>query len=306
MLVLVPMLLLLMFIKRSGACLAAFCCGALFHKSQGGEHLNNKTIQFVDSFHRELFRIPDGASIRITYPPEDGRASVVQSCKFLDEFHFQIGSNVYHIHEFAKCMDDIDATYEPVAQLEKVEILPFTPGEERFYTYNREEDNTCIGHFSGDFGFDGVKFHSNWHEQDNNRVTPEFHGEIHTVVYALRQSLLRFEYEMLAYCQSHPEAKLPDEGKYQVFGFKLETDTRQYYVRCLAASGGQFNIYAYDKPVQVLEQEQPARASSQPDREPTLTQRLNDAKKAADTANESQNAARETDKPKRQRGASAR
>ncbi len=35
-----------------------------------------KMIQFIDSEYRELFKIPDGANIKITYPPGAGWKSV--------------------------------------------------------------------------------------------------------------------------------------------------------------------------------------------------------------------------------------
>ena len=39
-------------------------------------------IRFIDSDYKELFQIPDGESIRITYPPGDGREPEERSCKF--------------------------------------------------------------------------------------------------------------------------------------------------------------------------------------------------------------------------------
>ena len=271
--------------------------------------MNKSTIQFIDSQYRELFRIPDGASIRVTYPPEDGRAPTVRSCIFMGECHFrETGGTVYHIHEFARRMEALGAKYEPEAQLEKVELIPYTTGEERFYTYNREEGNTCIGHISGDFGNGGDRFHSSWCDHDSSRNTPEFQGELHTVVYALRQRLLKDKSIMLEYCQSHPEARLPETGDYKVFGFKLETDTRQYYVRCFAEHDAHFIVYAYDKEVPMLEHERPVETPQpqQAGQNPTLAQQLDAAKKAADAGKAAQDAARNTEKHKRPRGTGAR
>ena len=49
--------------------------------------MSDKTIRFIDSDYKELFRIPDGGSIRIVYPPGDGRETATRQCKFLDETH---------------------------------------------------------------------------------------------------------------------------------------------------------------------------------------------------------------------------
>jgi hypothetical protein len=59
-------------------------------------------IRFIDSEYRELFNIPDGESIRITYPPGDGREPAECVCKRIDEMHTKIGRDTYHICEFAE------------------------------------------------------------------------------------------------------------------------------------------------------------------------------------------------------------
>ena len=86
---------------------------------------SNKTIQFVDSSYNELFRIPDGASIRVTYPPDDVRDFAERECKYIDDHHFALGINgsffdtTYHICEFAEQMEKMGAKYEPLVQLQK-------------------------------------------------------------------------------------------------------------------------------------------------------------------------------------------
>lgn len=218
---------------------------------------NNKTIRFIDSDYKTLFNIPDGGSIKITYPPGDGREPVTRACEYLDEMHTKIGNSVYHICEFAERMETIGAHYEPEIQLRNAEITPFSPGEEKFFTYNREEGNTCIGHIAGDFGHSGDRYFSNWSDRENSRNTPEFQTELHGAIYALRQDLLNDYGTMFAYCESHPEAKLDGGDKYTRYGFKLETDTRQYFVNCFfgeAMRDTRFIAYAYDKPAPVLEQ----------------------------------------------------
>ena len=59
-----------------------------------------KDIRFIDSHYHDLFRIPDGGCIQIHYPDE----TVVKPCKFIDQYHTQIGYNVFHICQFAEVM----------------------------------------------------------------------------------------------------------------------------------------------------------------------------------------------------------
>lgn len=67
-----------------------------------------KDIRFIDSHYTDLFRVPDGGYIQVDYPDE----TVIKPCKFLDEYHTQIGTNVFHICEFAERMERIGANYQ--------------------------------------------------------------------------------------------------------------------------------------------------------------------------------------------------
>ncbi len=229
-----------------------------------------KLICFIDSKYNELFKIPDGESIRITYPPDDGREPVERQCKYNDECHFTTvgrGGNLYHICQFAEIMERLGAHYEPVNQLRNVELAPFTAGEDKFYLPNKEKVSTAVGIMSGNFGNNGDRFHSNWTRKEiNNNYTPEVQSEIQCVVYALRQNLLKNHESMLAYCKAHPEARLPESANYAIYGFKLETDSRQYFIRCFVEQDSRFSIYAYaDKPTPSLEQAAPLPSAVKPE-----------------------------------------
>lgn len=62
---------------------------------------DGKDIRFIDSHYQDKFRLPDGGYIQIDY----GSESVVKRCSFIDEYHTQIGSNVFHICQFAELME---------------------------------------------------------------------------------------------------------------------------------------------------------------------------------------------------------
>ena len=59
---------------------------------------SKRRIRFIDSEYNTLFYIPDGASIVMTRM--DG-SSVIRPCTYIDDYHTLVGSNVYHICEFA-------------------------------------------------------------------------------------------------------------------------------------------------------------------------------------------------------------
>ena len=252
---------------------------------------NHKAIRFVDRDGVELFKIPDGATIRVTYPPGDGRGVITAPCKYEGEHHAKIGGTIYHIDEFAMRMAAIGAKYEPEVQLRRAEILPFTPGEEKYYTYNREKNNSCVGHIAGEFGSRGDRFFSSWSDRKNGKNTPKFQEDLHSAVYALRQSLLKNHDAMTTFCKSYPEAKLPGVGNLEHYGFKLEAGKRRYFVRCCLETSSwdsRFVIYAYNKAAPALKKELPEakpsvlreiheaqKAPSMPRREKTPEQRKN-------------------------------
>ena len=227
-------------------------------------------IRFIDSEYREIFRIPDGGSIRITYPPGDGREPVIRACKYIDEYHFNLSGNsegkpsygtTYHICEFAEAMERIGAKYEPLEQLLDAELHPFTDGEERFFNRNTDAGNTCIGLISAEFGRQGDRFQHNWTGIDESRNTSQFQKEIHRVIYALRQDLLKDNGAMEAYCKDYPAARLPGYAELEFYGFRLDTEVRQYFIRCMLGEDSRVAIFAYDKPEPTLSLDQHSEAA---------------------------------------------
>ena len=59
-----------------------------------------KGIRFIDSHYKELFRIPDGGKVKIHYSWNEDQ---IRTCRYIDDYHVEIGSNLYHICEFIKC-----------------------------------------------------------------------------------------------------------------------------------------------------------------------------------------------------------
>lgn len=72
-------------------------------------HLENakKGIRFITSGYDELFRVKDGESITIVQ--SDGSKSV-RECRYIDDYHVEIGIVLFHICEFAERMEKDKAT----------------------------------------------------------------------------------------------------------------------------------------------------------------------------------------------------
>lgn len=80
-----------------------------------------KGIQFVTPHYEELFRIADGGKIVITAPDGEKRE---RTCRFVDEYHTEVGNNLYHICEFAEVMRDCGNFYEPVQEKSREQEQP--------------------------------------------------------------------------------------------------------------------------------------------------------------------------------------
>lgn len=79
------------------------------------KHLENaeRGIRFIDPHYKEQFRIPDGEKIRITF--SNGKTED-RICRYIDDYHLEVGSNLYHICEFAELMEHCGNKVEPVGQ----------------------------------------------------------------------------------------------------------------------------------------------------------------------------------------------
>ena len=115
---------------------------------------DGKDIRFIDSHYKDLFRIPDGSCIQIHYPDE----TVVKPCEFIDEYHTQIGTNVFHICQFAEIMERNNAHY-----MAEPEIM----GDEAAWKVGKDRIlaiQTC------DDGYDYTLFDENYNEIDGGQV----------------------------------------------------------------------------------------------------------------------------------------
>ena len=113
-----------------------------------------KDIRFIDSHYHDLFRIPDGGCIQIHYPDE----TVVKPCKFIDEYHTQIGYNVFHICQFAEVMERNGATYMPEPEIMGLEAA-WQVGRDKILAVQTYED-----------GYDYSLYDTNYNELDGGQL----------------------------------------------------------------------------------------------------------------------------------------
>ena len=68
-------------------------------------------IRFIDPNYRELFRIPDGDKVRILYSDGD---KVDRACRYIDDYHVEVGDYLFHICEFAERMEGVGSKVIPL------------------------------------------------------------------------------------------------------------------------------------------------------------------------------------------------
>jgi hypothetical protein len=88
-----------------------------------------KDIIFRDSEYKEKFRIKDGDSIKVTLG-YDGEV-VTRKCRWVDECHTKIGSEYYHVDEYAEKSAKVGNKTEPVTSGKpQIDILAAKYGED--------------------------------------------------------------------------------------------------------------------------------------------------------------------------------
>ncbi len=123
-----------------------------YEKDYLDRHIKNaeKGIRFINSTYKTLFMIPDGEKIQITF--YDGRKEL-RTCRYIDEYHTEVGEHLYHICQFAEIMENNGNS-----------VIPFRSSlPEQCYTFVESENLIAIikkgikGYYPTDFGTDDVE-----------------------------------------------------------------------------------------------------------------------------------------------------
>lgn len=116
---------------------------------------DGKDIRFIDSHYRDLFRIPDGGTIQVHYSDD---SVVIKPCKFIDEYHTQIGNNVFHICQFAELLERKGNYCQAEPEIMGDEAA-WQVGRDRYLAIQTCED-----------GYDYTLFDKEFHEIDGGQL----------------------------------------------------------------------------------------------------------------------------------------
>lgn len=126
-------------------------------------------IRFITPSYKEKFRIPDGDKIRII--PDNsrtGNSDIPKDyiCRYIDDYHLEVGRNLYHICEFAERMERAENTVIPLRS-----SLP-----EQCYVFIEAEN--IIGIVTkGEAGYSDSKA-ANGKPSDNRLITDSMNKEL--------------------------------------------------------------------------------------------------------------------------------
>ena len=70
-----------------------------------------KGIRFITPQYEEIFRIPDGDTVRIV---DSNDLYIDECCRYIDDYHLQVGQKLYHICQFAEIMEANGNTVIPI------------------------------------------------------------------------------------------------------------------------------------------------------------------------------------------------
>jgi hypothetical protein len=107
----------------------------------------------------------------------------------------------------------------------------------------RAQKTGCVGYMRLDFGKKGDEFWHTWFDQCGELNTQAFKDDFKNVIETLRESVLTNLSSMATYCYNNPQAKL-HTGRESTYGFKVQTDSHVYYLRCFTQKGD-YNLYCF-------------------------------------------------------------
>ena len=112
-------------------------------------------IRFIDPNHKELFRIPDGDMVRITTSTDE---ILNRTCRYIDDYHVEVGQGLYHICEFAELMERNGNTVIPLRSSLPAQCYVFLPTTQEIGIVKKGEPGYYRSDLSPVYGQDGKAF----------------------------------------------------------------------------------------------------------------------------------------------------
>lgn len=99
----------------------------------------SKGINFIHSDYTPMFNLEDGDNIMIKY--SDGETKT-QECRFIDEYHTQIGNNIYHICQYAELIEKNGTTIIPMRKSLPEKVYHYTNDSKTIEVIAKGADKT--------------------------------------------------------------------------------------------------------------------------------------------------------------------
>lgn len=103
-------------------------------------------IRFIYPNYKELFRIPDGDKIRITLSTDE---KLDRICRYIDDYHLEVGDGLYHICEFAERMEQNGNTVIPLRSSLPEQCYVYVQTENEIGIIKKGESGYCKTNIDG-------------------------------------------------------------------------------------------------------------------------------------------------------------
>lgn len=114
-----------------------------------------KGICFITPDYKELFCVPDGDKIRITQ--SDG-THIDRTCRYIDEYHLEVGNGLYHICQLAELMERNGSTIIPLRSSLPEQCYVYLPTSQEIGIVKKGESGYYRSDLSPVYSESGQKF----------------------------------------------------------------------------------------------------------------------------------------------------
>lgn len=128
-------------------------------------------IRFIDTQYKELFRIPDGGKIMVTTAWGEKRE---YTCRFIDEYHTEVGNNLYHIGEFAEFLHKNGAACDPISKEPQATKAPKAEDEKSSAFVVSQEDIDSVLQMGSSYDKSKYRIYRQLQKNSDSKTNIEF------------------------------------------------------------------------------------------------------------------------------------